>query len=111
MSLVFLKKYFLLLWVMAKREGLLGLGGASTIGVVVPGDEVVARGEAKVVVMGVGAEARRGEPLLPLHPWYCSTSLFLAIKAPEFSSLVVSKKWILKGEGSWSYHYYWGCYY
>ena len=77
---------------MAKREGLLGFGGASTARVVVPSGEAMAGGKAKVFAVGVGVEARRGEPLLPLHPWYCLTSLFLAIRAPEFSSLGVSKK-------------------
>ena len=88
---------------MAKREGLLGFGGAGTAGVVVPGGEAMVGGEAKVFAVGVGVEARRGEPLLPLHPWYCSTSLFPTVGALEVSPPGVSKKWILKGEGSWSH--------
>jgi len=51
--------------------------------VVVPGSEVAAGGKAEAIAMGASAEARRGEPLLPLQdPWYCLTSLFPAVGAP-----------------------------
>ncbi|KAK9997907.1 hypothetical protein SO802_017510 [Lithocarpus litseifolius] len=82
---------------MAKREGLLGSSGAGTIGVVVPGGEAVVGGEAKVVAMGVGEEARQSEPLFPLQdPRYCLTSLFPTVGDPKVSPPSVSKKWILK---------------
>ena len=51
---------------MAKREEQLGFGGVGTTGVVVSGSEATAGGEVEVVVVGAGAEARQGEPLLPL---------------------------------------------
>ena len=61
----------------------MGFGDAGIIGVVVPGSEVVAGGEAEAIAMGASVEARRGEPLLPLQdPWYCLTSLFPAVGAP-----------------------------
>jgi len=78
---------------MAEREELLGSGSAGTVGVAVSG------GKAKVVAVGVGAKAKRGEPLLLLqNPWYFLTSLFPAIRAPKVSPPSVLKKWILKGE-------------
>ena len=84
---------------MAEREEQLGSSDVGTARVGVPGSEVAAGGEAKAIAMGAGAEARRGEPLLPLQDlWYYSTSLFLAVGAPEVSPPGVPKKWILKGE-------------
>ena len=77
---------------MAEREEQLGSSDVGTTGVAVPGSEVAAGGEAEAIVMGAGAEARRGEPL------YYSTSLFLAVEAPEVSPPGVPKKRILKGE-------------
>ena len=68
---------------MAEREEQLGFGDAGIAGVVMPGSEVVAGGEAEAIAMGASAEARRGEPLLLLQdPWYCLTSLFPAVGAP-----------------------------
>ena len=56
-------------------------------------------GIAEAVTVGAGTEVRLGEPLLPLQdPWYCLTSLFLAVGVPEVYPLGVPKKWILKGE-------------
>ena len=77
---------------MAEREEQLGSSDVGTAGVGVPGSEVAAGGKAEAIVMGAGVEARRGEPL------YYSTSLFLAVGAPEVSPPGVPKKWILKGE-------------
>lgn len=89
----------MLLWVMVEREELLGSGGASTVGVAVPGGEAITGGEAKVVAVGACTEARRREPLLPLQdPWYCSTSPFPTVGAPKVSPPSVPKKWILRGE-------------
>lgn len=84
---------------MAEREELLGFGGANTTRVAMLEGEVAARGEAEVVAVGASAEARRGEPLLPLQdPWYYSTSLFQTNGAPKVGPPGVPKKWILKGE-------------
>ena len=84
---------------MAKREEPLGSENDGATGVAMSGIEAAAGGEVEAIVVGVGAEARQREPLLPLQdPWYCSTSLFPTVGAPKVSPLGVPRKWILKGE-------------
>lgn len=56
-----LGEIFLLLWVKVEREELLGSSGANTTRV------AMLEGEVEVVAVGASAEARRGEPLLPLQ--------------------------------------------
>ena len=76
---------------MAKGEEPLGSGDISIAGVVVLETEATARGD--------DVEVGPRESLLPLQdPWYCSSSLFPVVRAPEFSPPKVPKKWILKGE-------------
>ena len=76
---------------MAEGEEPLGSGDVSTAGVAVPGTETTARGD--------DVEVRLGEPLRPLQDlWFCSSSLFPTVGAPEVNPLEVPKKWILKGE-------------
>ena len=54
---------------------------------------------AEAVAGGDDVEVGLGEPLLLLQDsWYCSSSLFLTVRAPKVSPLGVPKKWILKGE-------------
>ena len=102
-----LGEIFLLLWVKVEREELLGSSGANTTRVAMLEGEVAAGGEAEVVAVGASAEARRGEPLLPLQdPWYYSTSLFRTNGAPKVGPPGVPKKWILKGEAP-SYEIAW----
>ena len=84
---------------MVERDESLGSGDVGIVGVAVLGSETTIRGEAKAVFVGAGAEAKLREPLLLLRdPWYCSTSLYPAIRAIEVSPLGVPRKWILKGK-------------
>ena len=84
---------------MAEGEESLGSGDASTVGVAVPENEATARGMSEALAGDDNVEVRLGEPLLPLQdPWYCSSSLFLAVGALEVNPPGVPKKWILKGE-------------
>ena len=84
---------------MAEGEEPLGSGDASTIGVAMPKSEATAKGVAEAVVKGDDVEVGLEEPLLPLQdPWYCSSSLFSANRAPKVSPPGVLKKWILKGQ-------------
>ena len=82
---------------MAEGEEPLGSGDVGTVGVAMPGSEATAGGASEAVAGDDDVEVRLGEPLLPLQdPWYCSTSLFLAVGALEVNPLGVPKKWILK---------------
>nr|POE69350.1 hypothetical protein CFP56_08605 [Quercus suber] len=84
---------------MAEREELLGFGDVSTTGVAVPESEATTGGVVDAIARGDDVEVRLGELLLPLQdPWYCSSSLFPVVGAPQVSPLRVPKKWILKGE-------------
>ena len=86
---------------MAEGEESLGSGDVGTVGVAMPGSEATAGGASEAVAGDDDVEVRLGEPLLPLQdPWYCSTSLFLAVGALEVNPLGVPKKWILKSVAS-----------
>ena len=76
---------------MVEGEELLVSSDASTAEVAVRESEATAGGD--------DVEVGPGESLLPLQdPWYCSSSLFPTVEAPEVSLPGVPKKWILKGE-------------
>ena len=81
---------------MADGEEPLGSGDVGTAGVAMPGSEAMAGGTSEAVAGDDDAEVRLGEPLLPLQdPWYCLTSLFLAVGAFEVNPPGVPKKRIL----------------
>ena len=76
---------------MVKGEELLVSSDASIAKVAVRESEASAGGD--------DVEVGPGESLLPLQDlWYCSSSLFPVVGAPEVSPPRVPKKWILKGE-------------
>ena len=84
---------------MAKGEELLGSGDVGIVRVALPGSEATTRGVFEEVVEDDDVEVRLGEPLLLLQdPWYCSTSLYLAVRALKVNPPGVPKKWILKSE-------------
>nr|POF18129.1 hypothetical protein CFP56_59564 [Quercus suber] len=73
---------------MTEREEPLGFGDVSAAGVAVPESEATIGGAAETVAGGDDVEVRPRESLLPLQdPWYCLSSLFLAIGAPELPSM------------------------
>lgn len=89
----------LLLCVMARREETSASSGVETARVAMSGGEAVVGSEVEGLAVGVGVEAKRGEPLLPLQDsWYYSTSLFLVVRATKVSPPGTLKKWILKAE-------------
>ena len=84
---------------MAEEEEPPSSGDVSIAGVVMLEREATARGVAEAAAWGDSVEVRLREPLLPLQdPWYCSSSLFLAVGALKVSLPGVPKKWILKNE-------------